>query len=283
MKARDAMFAFLRALDVKPVEWNQAVSLTGSASPYIGQVLDAAFKHAQAVVVLMTPDEVTYLDQQWASGPDDPDLQAGPQARANVLFEAGMALGLHPSRTVLATLGSLRLFSDIDGRHLVRISNDTTARQALATRLHDAGCPVDTSGSDWHTAGDFTAIQPGGGLPLGKRALTTSRAPQRVRFDMKHLRASGTRLDKLQIINRGIETVYNIDVTVPDDAALSLERAMLPIEKIPGGGKSVTLHVWNHNKTMGGRATRDAFDVTVTGNTEDGSTHTEEIFIDVNS
>lgn len=127
LKARDAMFAFLRSLDLKPMEWNQAVGLTGIASPYIGQVLDAGFAHAQAVVVLMTPDEITYLDQRWASGPDDPDAQAGPQARANVLFEAGMALGLHPNRTVLATLGKVRLFSDIDGRHLVRLANDMSA------------------------------------------------------------------------------------------------------------------------------------------------------------
>jgi hypothetical protein len=43
LKARDAMFAFLRSLDLKPMEWNQAVGLTGIASPYIGQVLDAGF------------------------------------------------------------------------------------------------------------------------------------------------------------------------------------------------------------------------------------------------
>ena len=284
LKARDAMFEFLRALDLKPMEWNQAVSLSGSASPYIGQVLDAGFAHARAVVVLMTPDEITYLDQQWASGPEDPDAQAGPQARANVLFEAGMALGLHPSRTVLATLGRVRLFSDIDGRHIVRLSNDMSSRQALAKRLADAGCPTDTSGADWHRAGDFTPIEPGNGLPLGKRVSTaTASATPPVRFDVKHVPSSGNRLDKLQIINRGTDTAYDVDVTVPDDASLSLERATLPIEKIPGGGKYVTISAWNRNRTMGGTARRDAFDVTVTGSTESGETHTADIFIDVNS
>jgi hypothetical protein len=231
----------------------------------------------------MTPDEITYLDQQWASGDDDPDAQAGPQARANVLFEAGMALGLHPDRTVLVTLGRVRLFSDIDGRHLVRLSNELGARQALATRLEDAGCPVDTRGTDWHFAGDFTPTEPGNGLPLGRRVLTASASPPAVRIDVKHLASSGSRLDKLQIINRGSETVYGVDVTVPEDASLSLERATLPIEKIPGGGKYVTILAWNHNRTMGGPPTRDSFDVTVTGATESGAAHTENIFIDVNS
>ena len=282
LKARDAMFAFLRSLDLKPMEWNEAVSLSGSASPYIGQVLDAGFAHAQAVVVLMTPDEITYLDQQWASGDDDPDAQAGPQARERAI-RGGHGAGAPPRPNRPRALGRVRLFSDIDGRHLVRLSNELGARQALATRLEDAGCPVDTRGTDWHFAGDFTPTEPGNGLPLGRRVLTASASPPAVRIDVKHLASSGSRLDKLQIINRGSETVYGVDVTVPEDASLSLERATLPIEKIPGGGKYVTILAWNHNRTMGGPPTRDSFDVTVTGATESGAAHTENIFIDVNS
>ncbi|MEO6998736.1 MAG: nucleotide-binding protein [Terracoccus sp.] len=282
-KARDAMFAFLRAVDLKPMEWNRAVSLSGSASPYIGQVLDAGFAHCRAVVVLITPDEITYLDEQWAADIDDPDTQAGPQARANVLFEAGMALGLHPQRTVLATLGRVRLFSDIDGRHLVRLSNEMSSRQALAARLRDAGCPVDTGGADWHQAGDFTPIEPGGGLPLGKRVISSSTPPTPIRFDIRHVAASGNRLDKLQIINRGTDTAHRVTVSVPEDASLGLEHANLPIERIPGRGKYVTIDVYNYSKTMGGPATRDAFDVTVTGSTEDGVSYSTDVFIDVNS
>lgn len=55
---RKAMFEFLRSINLSPIEWTRAVELTGEGSPYIGQVLDAAFDHAIAVVVLMTPDEV---------------------------------------------------------------------------------------------------------------------------------------------------------------------------------------------------------------------------------
>jgi len=42
--ARDAMFGFLRAIGLEPIEWSTAISATGSASPYIGQALDAAFE-----------------------------------------------------------------------------------------------------------------------------------------------------------------------------------------------------------------------------------------------
>ena len=54
--ARDAMFEFLRSLDLHPLEWSEAVSTTGKPSPYISEILDAAFSRAHAVVVLLTPD-----------------------------------------------------------------------------------------------------------------------------------------------------------------------------------------------------------------------------------
>jgi len=33
--ARDAMFTFLRGIDLEPIEWEQAVAMTGQRSPYI--------------------------------------------------------------------------------------------------------------------------------------------------------------------------------------------------------------------------------------------------------
>ena len=41
--AADSMFAFLRSLGLKPIEWDQAVAMTGKGSPYVGEVLDVAF------------------------------------------------------------------------------------------------------------------------------------------------------------------------------------------------------------------------------------------------
>ena len=37
---RRSIFAFLRAVNLEPLEWSQAVRLTGKGTPYIGEVLD---------------------------------------------------------------------------------------------------------------------------------------------------------------------------------------------------------------------------------------------------
>src|ERR1700679_927460 len=104
------MFAFLRSLGLKPIEWDQAVALTGKGSPYIGEVLDVAFDEGQAIVVLLTPDDVAYIRNEYADGDDDPELKPLGQARPNVLFEAGMAMGRNADRTILVELGELRPF-----------------------------------------------------------------------------------------------------------------------------------------------------------------------------
>jgi predicted nucleotide-binding protein len=149
-EARRAMFDFLRALGLAPQEWSALVAETGSAAPYVGQVLTAAFKIAKAVVVLFTPDDESWLKEELRQ-PDDPpeETQPTPQARPNVLFEAGMALGVHPDRTVLVELGKLRPFSDIYGRHVVRVNHTEKPLKEIASRLKTAGCDVDESGSDW--------------------------------------------------------------------------------------------------------------------------------------
>jgi predicted nucleotide-binding protein len=204
---RKAMFEFLRSIDLSPMEWSEAVRLTGEGSPYIGHVLDAAFTHAAAIVVLMTPDEIAYLQPQFGHGNDDSETKPAAQARPNVLFEAGMALGRDPRRTVLVEVGDVRPFSDVAGRHAIRLTNDPAQRQELATRLHTAGCATKLLGTDWHTAGDFTPpLPPGEGLPLGRRLASNTTTRKPIDFDVKYFNKGGNRIDKLQIINRGTET-----------------------------------------------------------------------------
>jgi predicted nucleotide-binding protein len=158
--ARFAIFAFLRSIGLAPIEWSQAVAATGKASPYISEVIDTAIDTAQAVVVLWTPDEIVSLRPEYADGEDDPEVRPAAQARPNVMFEAGLALGRAPERVVLVELGRVRHFSDIVGRHTVCLSNSVNSRHELAIRLQTAGCAVDLSGTDWHTAGDFTSPPP---------------------------------------------------------------------------------------------------------------------------
>ncbi len=158
-EARLAMFEFLRSIGLNPIEWSRARAMTGEASPYIGTILDVAFNAAQAVVVLFTPDEIVSLRPEYADGMSDPDLSPATQARPNVLFEAGMAMGRDADRTVLVELGRMRSFSDIDGRHILRIGNAPNQRKELAERLRSAGCNIDLSGSDWYQSGQFVAPQ----------------------------------------------------------------------------------------------------------------------------
>ncbi|MDE2891566.1 MAG: nucleotide-binding protein [Chloroflexota bacterium] len=144
----EAMFTFLQSLDLNPIEFRVARRMTGRPSPYIGEILDVAFSEAQAIIVLMTPDDEARLLPQ-----HETDLSG--QARPNVLFEAGMAMGRDPDRTVLVEIGKLRPFSDISGLHILRFDDSSQVRQELAQRLEDAGCQVDVEGTHWHTAGNF--------------------------------------------------------------------------------------------------------------------------------
>jgi predicted nucleotide-binding protein len=154
--ARLATFTFLRSIGLSPIEWSQALTATGKARPYIGEVIDAALETACAVVVLWTPDEVAFLRPEYADGDDDPEMEPSAQARPNVIFEAGFALGRAPDRVVLVELGRVRHFSDIVGRHAIRLSNSVTSRQEFVERLRAIGCAVDLSGTDWQTVGDFS-------------------------------------------------------------------------------------------------------------------------------
>ena len=156
MAARDALFAFLRAIGLHPLEWSEAVQATGKPLPYIGEILDVAFSEAHAVVVLLTPDDEARLQEHlWSEDEPSHETELTGQARPNVLFEAGMAMGRSEDRTVLVELGTLRPFSDVAGRHTIRLDDTSQRRQELAQRLEVAGCLVNLEGTDWHSAGDF--------------------------------------------------------------------------------------------------------------------------------
>ncbi len=157
--ARISTFEFLRAIGLNPKEWSQAIKETGEACPYIGHILDSAFSKAQAFIVLMTPDDEAWLKKEFQTAHDEEhEKRLTPQARPNVLFEAGMAMGRDARRTVIvqiAKLGKLRPFSDVAGRHILQMDNSVDRRLDLAQRLETAGCAVDTSGRDWLKAGEF--------------------------------------------------------------------------------------------------------------------------------
>jgi predicted nucleotide-binding protein len=156
--AKAALFALLRALDLKPTEWSTAVSWAGGGAPMIRDVLRAGFSHCWAVVALFTPDDLGELrwmlrDHQ-QDGPHETS-QTG-QARQNVVFETGAALAIRPERTVLVEFGHTRPLSDLAGYQWVRIGESAEWRQDLAERLRQSGAEVETTGKEWRSAGDFT-------------------------------------------------------------------------------------------------------------------------------
>lgn len=156
-RLRTDFFSFLRALDLQPIEWSEALKLTGKTSPYIGEILDSAFENAQAVIVLLSPDdEVRLLPELWQAEEEVAEKEYQYQARPNVLFEAGMAFGRKPDRTLLIEVGKVKAFSDVAGRYAVRLSNDADKRIDIAERLRTAGCKVSTDGTDWLHVGDFS-------------------------------------------------------------------------------------------------------------------------------
>jgi predicted nucleotide-binding protein len=148
--------AFLRALGLDPIEWSEAISMTAQGSPYIGEVLSAAFRRAQAAIVLLSPDDEVRLTPALLRADDtETEREIRMQARPNVLFEAGMAFAHQPDRTILVEIGSTKPFSDVTGRHAVRLTNDEEKRRDLANRLKTAGCAVKPANEDWLSVGNF--------------------------------------------------------------------------------------------------------------------------------
>lgn len=155
-RLRDDFFSFLRALGLQPIEWSEALKLTGKATPYTGEAIESAFNNAQAVIVLLSPDdEVRLSPNLWKDKEDENEKQIRLQARPNVLFEAGMAFGTHQDRTLLVEVGQVKAFSDVTGRHVVRLSNSSDRRNEIVGRLRTAGCDISTIGNDWLNTGNF--------------------------------------------------------------------------------------------------------------------------------
>jgi predicted nucleotide-binding protein len=152
------MFAFLRAIDLNPLEWSQAIKTAKGANPHVDDVISNAMDSVQGVLVMFSPDEDAKLKSRFAGATDKKkglDKLDG-QARPNVIFEAGLALGAHSKKTLLVQVGDMREISDIAGKHLIHLSNDATSRKELAQRLQSKlKFKVNTTGNHWLTIGNF--------------------------------------------------------------------------------------------------------------------------------
>lgn len=156
---RQSVFDFLRSIDLEPIDESEVVSRAGVS--YRGDVLDAAFRLAQAVVAVLTGDDLARLLPNFCkSGDELYDTRLTPQARPTVLFKAGMALARDPKRTIFVQVGEVRPFDDVEGRYIVQLDNTPEKRQTLAALLEKVGCQTNTKGNDWYKTGHFHVTPP---------------------------------------------------------------------------------------------------------------------------
>jgi predicted nucleotide-binding protein len=152
-------FDLLRAVDLRPLEWEALVRATGSAVPSLAEVVAGAPHLAQATLVLLSPDDIVELHSDLVLDNDPPQERApAGQARPNVLFELGQALMAYPRNTVIVEVGRMRPLSDLGGLNVIRFDGSSAAIQKVLNRLRIAGCAVDTSGVDWLDPGRFADL-----------------------------------------------------------------------------------------------------------------------------
>lgn len=147
LRARSALVSVLEALGLKVLGFHAAIRKTKQGAPYVGAILNTAFNVASFVVVLLTPDDAVRLQKPLRTKRDpDYETRLMGQARPNVLFEAGQAFGLRPDKTILVQVGEMKpLPTDVLGRHVCLLTNDSKSREDLVEKLRGIGAPADTS------------------------------------------------------------------------------------------------------------------------------------------
>jgi predicted nucleotide-binding protein len=154
-EAAAALVQLLRAVGLSIIEWDHAVNKVGVPNPYVGDVVFTGLQMADAAVVVLTPDDLVQLRPDLLHA-DDGDVERAVQGqgRPNVFYEAGIADAYSRQRTVIVEVGSVKSFSDISGRLIVRYDGSPSRRNALVERLRIAGLEPNTSGTDWLSVGD---------------------------------------------------------------------------------------------------------------------------------
>ena len=157
LAAYDALAALLMSLDLRIVTWEDAVRGVEGGTPHTLDIVRAGIDIADAVVVLMTPDDLGYVKEEFHNSGNDDPREAKPygQARQNVIFEAGWAMALNQGGVVLVRVGNVRGLSDVDGLNYVNLTGDLSSRRTLINRLRNSGLELDDSADAWRTAGSF--------------------------------------------------------------------------------------------------------------------------------
>jgi hypothetical protein len=157
-------------------------------------------------------------------------------------------------RTIIVEFGSVKVFSDIHGRHVVRLDASTEKRQELANRLRIAGCAVNLSGTTWLSAGDLTPPPPlGNGLATGKR-VPKSREGTVPLLDARYINRSRGSFGGIEVVNHGPGDVFQLNLAELNAKGRGRLQGghTLPIDRLPAG-KSVVAADYLGNGSWGGQ------------------------------
>jgi predicted nucleotide-binding protein len=150
LKLLDNLGDLLRSVGLTPLSWEEARSLTGKPTPFTEEVVTTAFSKAQAIIILISPDERVQLRNELAA---DGNADIGHQPRPNVIWEMGLAMAMHHERTILLEVGAVRTLSDLAGRNVIRLDErqgiNTDKRKLLLSALRTAGCTVNMGDATW--------------------------------------------------------------------------------------------------------------------------------------
>ncbi|WP_164009890.1 TIR domain-containing protein [Pyxidicoccus trucidator] len=135
-------------------EFHESVSNTP-----IVEIVARGVSKTRAVIALLTPDEFACLVPERREPTESERNIRRWQPRPNVIYEAGMAMGLNRDGTILVTVGHVELPSDLDGILHIRLTNGIDSRRTLRRKLMQAGCEVEPNLEDWmepSLGGDFS-------------------------------------------------------------------------------------------------------------------------------
>jgi hypothetical protein len=158
-KLRDSMYELLGALGLKALEWGHAIRAARGkgGNPYVNDAVTKVMEQAQAIVVLLSPDDEVKLKPQFLTPHDPPvERRLHGQARPNVIFETGIAIGTHHRKTLIVAAGRVKPFTDIGGMHILQLTGSAASRHEFVERLEYLGCNIDRGGDHWLRVGDFT-------------------------------------------------------------------------------------------------------------------------------
>jgi predicted nucleotide-binding protein len=156
---RRAMFELLRAIDLRPLEWEDLIRATGTTSPTLRDVVVMAPSVARATLVLLSPDDIVALHPDLHEPGEQPhETERRGQARPNVLVELGLALATSEDRTIVVEVGANRPITDLGGINTIRFNGTATAIGKIVERLKSAGCAVNDTGADWRDTKRFKKL-----------------------------------------------------------------------------------------------------------------------------